>query len=55
VLPNAYPFGFQAKTCPGCKLVWANLSLLTAGIGPHADDAVGSTRSIEVGTIGVPL
>jgi hypothetical protein len=50
---NAYPFTWQWKTCPGCRLMWVN-SHWGGSIGLHADKAVGLSRVLEVFSHGHP-
>jgi transposase-like protein len=52
---NAYPLSFQWKVCPGCRLQWIPVELLTAGIGPHADDIAGQTNLLRLASSGRPV
>jgi hypothetical protein len=50
VFHNAYPLTFRWKVCPGCRWMW--IPVPTGGIGPHADNIVGQTHGLTIGSIG---
>jgi hypothetical protein len=53
---NAFPFGWNWKVCPGCRWQWVNIGLYAgSGIGPHADQAVGTSGRVRVTASGRPV